>query len=135
MEYPTTNYRVKAAVVDIVVVLLIFVIASYAIDSVGGAPSWLRILILVGALYLYEPLMITMQGGTLGHTLMGLKVARFSDHRKKLNLLIAGLRFVIKYFLGTISILFCYIRKDNRALHDLICDSHVIFKKSFEVED
>lgn len=104
MEYPTTNYRIKAAVLDGVVVLLIFVIVSFAIDSAGGAPVWLRILILVGGVYLYEPLMISMLGGTLGHKLMGLKVTRFSDQQKRLNPLIAGLRFIIKYFLGFISI-------------------------------
>lgn len=128
MEYPTTNYRIKAALLDAVVVFLIFVIVSFAIDSAGGAPSWLRILIFVGGVYLYEPLMISMLGGTLGHKFVGLKVMRFSDQQKRLNPLIACLRFIIKYFLGFISIWFCYAREDKRALHDLVCDSHVVFR-------
>ncbi|GAB5526825.1 MAG: hypothetical protein Roseis2KO_46970 [Roseivirga sp.] len=134
MDYPANNYRIKASLLDAVLMLAMFTIASYIIDANGGAPSWLRILLLGGTIYLYDPLMVALFRGTLGHKFMGLRVVRFSDHQKRVNPLLAAVRFAIKYFLGFISIIFCYVREDRRALHDLVCNSHVVFKESIQAQ-
>jgi len=128
MEYPPAGTRVKAAIIDFLLMLLVFTLTAYVIDAIGGAPNWLRASIFVLMVYLYDPLAVGLRGGTLGHHLLGVEVRSHSNQEKRINLLIATLRVMVKYVLGGISVLVSYSRKDHRALHDLICDSVVIYK-------
>jgi uncharacterized RDD family membrane protein YckC len=134
MEYPPTGYRVKSGIIDAVLILTIFTFAVFVIDSVGGAPSWVRASIFILCLYIYDPLTIGLFGGTLGHHLMKVEVRRFSDKNKRIGLPLASLRVIAKYILGFVSILVSYSREDGRAIHDLISDSVVIYKFQDEVK-
>lgn len=134
-QYPPPGIRVKAAFVDVILLLLVFTLTAYVIDSAGGAPSWLRATIFVVMLYLYDPLAVGLFGGTIGHHFFGVEVRQYSDQSSRINLLMAGLRVVIKYALGFISVIVSYTREDSRAVHDLVCDSVVVYKKAVSVDE
>ena len=130
MNYPPTGTRLKAGIIDFLFIVSIWTLTAFVIDSVGGAPNWLRGAVFVVMVYLYDPLSVGFWGGTLGHRLLGVEVRRNSQPEARVNLLLATLRVMIKYFLGIISVIVSYAREDNRAIHDLVCDSVVVYKDS-----
>ena len=100
MEYPPTGTRVKAGILDFLLIVSIWTLTAYVIDSVGGAPGWLRGAVFVIMVYLYDPLSVGFWGGTLGHRLLGVEVRKFSNPKERINLLMATLRVMVKYLLG-----------------------------------
>lgn len=129
MEYPKTSFRIKASLVDIILILSVMVFSAYAIDSIGGVPDWVRIAIMVLLFIVYEPMMVSKYGGTIGHRILGVKVTKSSDTTGRLNLPVAIIRSVLKFVLGIFSVMVSYTREDNRCIHDLICDSIVVYRK------
>ncbi len=126
--YPNLLTRVKALFVDFIVILIIFSITSLVIGKIGGAPNWVRGFILVFSLYLYEPVLISSFGGTVGHHLVKIRIKRMSNPDKKLNIFQASLRFIVKYLLGVISFLTITGNKKKRAIHDMASGSIVTYK-------
>ena len=53
MEYPAPIYRIKAFLLDYVLILI--TLMAFLVESVGDAPNWLRGLVFLGLVYLYEP--------------------------------------------------------------------------------
>tara|TARA_A100000171_G_scaffold24519_1_gene22789 strand:- start:2106 stop:2495 length:390 start_codon:yes stop_codon:yes gene_type:complete len=129
MEYPKTSFRIKAAIVDLILILVVMVSAAFAIDSIGGVPDWVRISIMVLLIIVYEPMMVSTYGGTIGHRILGVKVTKSSDTTRRLNLPVAIIRSILKFALGIFSVMVSYTREDNRCIHDLICDSVVVYRK------
>tara|TARA_R110001599_G_scaffold119190_4_gene289030 strand:- start:593 stop:982 length:390 start_codon:yes stop_codon:yes gene_type:complete len=129
MEYPKTSFRLKAALVDIILILTVMVFSAYAIDSIGGVPDWVRISIMVLLFIVYEPMMVAKYGGTIGHRILGVKVTKSSNTASRLNLPVAIIRSILKFALGIFSVMVSYTREDNRCIHDLVCDSVVVFRK------
>ena len=128
-EYPGIVTRIQALFVDLIVMLLIFTLAAYIIDFAGGAPGWLRGSVLFTMVFLYDPLTLSLYGGTLGHYLMGIRVKREDDLSKNIMLPLAFLRLFFKSLLGWISFLTVTGNKRRRAIHDLISGSVVIKKQ------
>ncbi|OEJ99762.1 RDD family protein [Roseivirga misakiensis] len=128
MNYPATSFRVKASLIDAVLILLIMVISAYLIDSVGAVPDWVRAMVMIILFVIYEPLTVGIAGGTLGHRIQGLEVRRVSDTSQRIGLMMAIIRVVFKFALGLFSILTSYLRSDNRCIHDLVCGSVVVYR-------
>lgn len=72
----------------------------------------------------YDPL-LTVFGATLGQFLMRFRVRNRSDGRR-ISILRAYVRFVIKALLGALSLVTVATRKDRRALHDMAAKTIVI---------
>lgn len=132
MEYPPTLFRIKAIMIDVIFILVMMVAAAYAIDAVGGVADWIRITIMSLLFIVYEPFMVSAYGGTLGHRLQGLEVRRVSDTSERIGVLMAIIRVIFKFVLGIFSVLTSYAREDNRCIHDLICDTVVIYRNQQE---
>lgn len=128
--FPTLLTRVKALMIDVVVILGIFSIASLVIGEFDGAPNFVRGLIFVFSLYLYEPIFISIFGGTIGHNILKVKIRKINHQDKKLNIFQASLRFVTKYLLGWISFLTITANKRKRGIHDMTSGSIVLYKKT-----
>jgi uncharacterized RDD family membrane protein YckC len=67
-------------------------------------------------------------GCTLGNYLMKIRVKRFADNKRKINLLQAYIRFVVKVLLGWISFLTINSNKERRAIHDFVAGSVMLEK-------
>jgi uncharacterized RDD family membrane protein YckC len=127
-KFPNLLTRVKALMIDVIVILIIFSISSIVIDKIGEIPDWIRGLILIFCLYLYEPLFISLFGGTIGHNVLKVNVRKIGSPDKKLNILQASLRFITKYLLGWLSFLTITGNKRKRAIHDMASGSIVLYK-------
>lgn len=80
-------------------------------------------------IFLYDPLLTSIAGNTIGHRLMGLTVRKFDNPYRNISLGNAILRFSVKALLGWISFLTITGNKYKRAIHDMVGNSIVICRK------
>lgn len=135
VQYPRTILRIKAALIDVVLILILFITLSYVFDRIEEVADWIKILIYVLVFYFYEPFWVGFYGGTLGHKIMGIEVRMMGNRSKRIGLPISILRFIIKAALGWVSFLISYTREDSRCIHDLVCDTAVFHKRDLPSEE
>ncbi len=106
-------------------------LAATILDKINPSQDeedgWIRGLIFISIWGIYEPLAMTI-GCTFGNYLMKIRVKRDSDNMKRINLLQAFVRFVVKIALGWISFLTIHSNKERRAIHDFVAGSVMIEK-------
>src|SRR5215468_575329 len=123
--YARFSRRVRGLAIDWIVFSLLlagswFLATALRSDSVGRYIGFSAIVIFL----LYEPVLVSLTGGTIGHYLSNLRVV---DDRTKGNvgLLKAFARFVIKSLLGWYSFISIGITRRHQAVHDLMTFSTV----------
>jgi len=125
--YARFTRRLQAVFVDIIIFMLIFVAAlslavSLKSDNVGRilgftvAATWL----------LYEPILVSMTGGTIGHRIYNLRVV--DDRGGNVSFAKAVIRVVIKTVLGWYSFITMALTSRHQAVHDLLTKSTVQIK-------
>lgn len=123
--YARFSRRVQAVCIDSIVIMLIMVAALIAAISLAS-DHIARILgfVFVATWLLYEPLLVTATGGTVGHHLCNIRVV---DDRTGGNIgfVRAVLRTVIKAFLGWYSFVTMVTTSRYQAIHDLATRSSV----------
>lgn len=127
IDYPGLLDRAKALMVDSVVILGLFLLVANTfaqLENVGPAIKAISFLIIFG---LYDPLMVSFNKGTIGHKMMGLHVVREGNRDQKLALGFSFVRSIVKGILGWISFLGILGSTKNRALHDTLSDSIVVY--------
>lgn len=118
--------RVKAAVVDSIIIIAMMFAATEILALFDNVPNFVRIVIFIFIFILYEPLFISIYGATIGHSKIGITVRKSNDITKKVSFFTAIIRFLAKALLGTFS-LFTVTGNDKRkAIHDYIANSVVI---------
>lgn len=129
MVYAGISDRIKALFFDAFFIGILFFVAASFLDSREHVTPNLRFLVFIFVFYLYEPICVTIFGGSIGHLLNNLRIRKESDETKKINLFQALLRFGVKLLLGFIS--FFTMRSDDksRAMHDMASGSVVVFHK------
>ncbi len=78
-------------------------------------------------LLILEPAMVAFTGGTIGHHLMKIRVAKM-DGSSNINFFSATIRFMMRTLLGGLSLIFVFTTAKHQALHDLMARSVVIHK-------
>src|SRR5260370_42592600 len=108
---------------DWVITLIIIFGAVLVATTVGNnnVSRALGILVVI-ALLLYEPVLVSFTGGTLGHYFSNLRVV---DERSggNVSFLKACARVVIKGVLGWYSFIVMTSTRRNQAVHDLLTES------------
>ena len=66
----------------------------------------------------------------LGHSTVRIEVRKLEDENLKINFITAIVRFVIKSFLGWISLLTISGSDKRQAIHDKVAQSVVVFSKN-----
>ncbi len=125
-EYGTLGDRVRALIFDMVVIAGLGVATALILDGLENVPDYVRGLIFILIFFLYDPIMISSFGGTIGHFSKDIRVRRESDNTKRLSLPMAIVRFAVKIVLGTISLLTVTGNVKSKAIHDSIAGSVVI---------
>ena len=128
IEYPGVFLRVKAAVIDAIVLIILIMITSTVFSDIGEVPIYTKMIAFCFIFLGYEPLMLSIFSATFGHRMMSLKVQPDSKD-KKLSIISAFFRFVIKALLGWISLLTISSDKKGKAIHDKAVKSVVILDK------
>ena len=124
-KYPQLSDRIQSTFIDtILIIIMMFVFASI-LDKYENVPDWVRIAMFVGLFIVYEPFCMTI-GATLGNYLKGIRVRKYSDTTKRINIFQAIIRYPIKVLLGWISFLTINSNPKRRAIHDLVSGSVMI---------
>jgi uncharacterized RDD family membrane protein YckC len=124
-QYARFSRRLRGMFVDWVLALVVIFGAILIAIAVGNG-TFSRILAFAVALFLvlYEPLLVSRTGGTVGHWFTNLRVV---DDRTGGNLTLrtAFIRAAIKAVLGAYSFLVMLATRRNQTVHDLLTHSTV----------
>ncbi|MFK8164766.1 MAG: RDD family protein [Lewinella sp.] len=125
---PRLMERLKATVVDAMVIVLLMYLGSLLLEALAVESGSIRGA-LFGLIWLYEPI-ATSFGKTLGHQIMGIRVRKFlptpDGNPPRINIFQAIVRFLVKVVLGWVSLLFISSNEYRRAIHDYAGQSVVI---------
>ena len=115
--------RVKAILVDWAVIVGAFVVAALVGTHVQGAGA-AAFVAWVAVWALYDPIMVSLTGGTLGHHALNLRVV--SDRTGgRPSFPAAFLRNLAKTFFGAVSLLAMAVSSRSKALHDWVAGTPV----------
>jgi uncharacterized RDD family membrane protein YckC len=124
-RYARFPRRLRGIIIDWILAMVLlfgalFVAASMGSDHVSRMLGILVVLVLI----LYEPVLVSLTGGTVGHYLTNLRVV---DERSQGNVSFpkALARFVLKDLLGWYSFIVITATRRNQAMHDLLTRSTV----------
>ena len=123
MEYPSLLARVQSAFIDGIITFILIGLLITATNSLNGENIPLKVIAIFLGLS-YEPI-CTAFFRTAGQMIVKNKVVDFTTG-KKINLLNAYLRFIIKTLLGWLSFTIMFSNKNKRAFHDFAAGSVVL---------
>lgn len=131
IRYPDLKTRVQSTFIDLLLMFALMFFAASIFDKINPDQieddGILKAVVFILIWCVYEPLAIAT-GCTLGNYLMKIRVKRFEDTSKKINILQSFLRFIVKILLGWISFLTIHGNKERRAIHDFVAGSVMIEK-------
>jgi uncharacterized RDD family membrane protein YckC len=127
--YPRLIKRVRAVLIDSVIVPAAVVASLGAGYAFGVTDFAMRALLVAVPVFVLEPGLVTFTGGTLGHHLVGIRVQK-KDGSGNLNILAATIRATIKFLLGWLSFIFVFTTAKHQAIHDLISGSVVVHRNT-----
>ena len=84
-------------------------------------------MLVVLPILILEPGLVAFTGGTVGHHLLRIRVAK-RDGARNINVVAAIVRFVVKLLLGWLSFIFVLTTAKHQAVHDLVAGSIVRHK-------
>jgi uncharacterized RDD family membrane protein YckC len=121
--YGTIPRRIQAVLIDGTFLLVLLIAVSSLSTRLDPASArWLN-RALLAAILLYEPLLVSLRGGTLGHRLLNLRVV--ADEGGRVSFPRALLRSLTKALLGWVSFIFMSFTRRYQALHDLVARATV----------
>ena len=97
--------RIKAAVIDSIVLVVLMYSASEIFNFFEAVSIMVRVLVFVFIFLIYEPLLVSMFGATVGHFFNDIMVKQESEPNRNINFFRAIIRFCVKLLLGWISLL------------------------------
>lgn len=123
-QYARFSRRLRGIMLDsilglVAMAIVLLIAASSANDLVSRVTGF----VFVAALLLYEPLLVSFTGGTVGHHLTNLRVV--DDRGGNVSFPKAFARMVIKGVLGWYSFVILMATRRNQAVHDLVTRSTV----------
>ena len=123
--YARFSRRFRGIFIDWVITLVV-VFGALLVASAMGSDSISRALgvVVVTALVLYEPVLVSLTGGTLGHYFTNLRVVDNATGGN-VGFLKACARLLIKSLLGWYSFVILAATRRNQAIHDLVTRSTV----------
>jgi hypothetical protein len=80
---------------------------------------------IIGTVLLYDPILVSMRGGTVGHYRLNLRVVR-TEGGTRVGFLRALIRAWLKAFTGLFSFFFMALTRRHQALHDLATGCAVV---------
>ena len=120
--------RMGAALLDWLIIGLPFLLVAILVGTfLGAGIGWLALLGL-GAVYF--TMGVSVWSATLGKRYVDISVLRKDG--SKVGLIRAFSRWLcsfLSYYLLFVGVLMVAIRRDKRALHDLICDTVVVYRR------
>lgn len=76
MNYASLLNRVKAAIVDFLVLMGLVLAVSTILSKFDNVPDFVRIIFFILIFILYNPIFTSTIGATIGHLFLGLRIRR-----------------------------------------------------------
>lgn len=127
MTYPILFLRIKAVLLDSIVVTSIYFLMVLLCIRLSIKNTELKALIILLPVTLFEPILIRLTGGSVGHHYAGIKVVH-KETGENLFIPHGVVRFLAKTFFGVFSFVSMLITPQHRAVHDVLSGSVVLFK-------
>jgi uncharacterized RDD family membrane protein YckC len=126
--YPRLLKRIQSFLIDTVLKVVSIYAATLIFEALKLEKcGWLKGTILILIVVVYEPLSMRL-GATVGNYVTGIRVRRFNDKNRRINLFQACLRYLVKILFGWLSCITIGFNEQKRAIHDLVAESIVIEK-------
>jgi len=125
--WATFRLRFRAFLIDAGICLGLFLVGGIAAAALfEGSPVGrvVAFFAIIACIISYEPFMLSRYGGTLGHTVLNLRVVQVQTHRN-LPLRRGFVRTLTKMLFGIFSFVFMFVTNRAQALHDLAAGSEV----------
>lgn len=129
LNYAGLMERIKAVFTDMVVVVGMIFLVGNIFESLQIVSIPAKISAFVFIFLLYDPLFTSLFGGTIGHYITGIRVKQGGNTTKNIQFHYAVIRYVVKVFLGGISLLTVTSNSESKAIHDMLVDTVVICKE------
>ena len=126
MEYASLTSRIKAAVIDALLLILLMYTISEIFGMMQEVSTKFRIIAMVLLFVLYEPLFVSIAGGTVGHTFSEIKVLRDDGSGRNIHFTLALSRFILKLLLGWLSLITVSMHSQKKAIHDMVAGSLMV---------
>lgn len=131
-NFPPLVKRFQSLILDQVFLIICMVIFSQLLSNTDEENTdVLRGVLLVGLFGIYEPLCMAF-GCTIGNYVSGIRVRKFSDHKRRINIFQSYIRFITKLLLGIISFFTVTSNKSKRAIHDMTAGSIMIYAREIK---
>ena len=127
-DYPVLLDRFKAVFVDTVILIILLKIITDIFSLFDNVPDIIRAIAFIFIFFLYNPIFISVFGGTIGHRINGIRVKKEDNQNRNISFPMALIRFITKALLGWISLLTVSINDKKKAIHDILVHSVVIYK-------
>lgn len=125
-QYAILPQRVKAAVIDSIVLIAAIYFISEIFVLFEEVPQYIRIGAFVLVFIVYDPFFTSTYGGTIGHSYSRISVKQENDIAKNISFFAALIRFILKATLGWISLLTISTNEKKKAIHDFAVSSVVL---------
>ncbi len=118
--------------IDSVIFTFLIVTLFLLVPFFENAPRWIVVIVILLPIFILEPVLVSLTGGTIGHHLIKIKVQNVHNNRN-INIILATLRFIIKSALGWVSLISVLTTRRHQAIHDFLVNSVVVYKDAKKV--
>ncbi len=126
--YATLPRRIKASIIDGIVLLALFILCPVLISSLIGKDTGLNAIAMFTPALVLEPILISYCGFTLGQYIFGIKVVRCNTGGQ-CPLLASFARYFTKIILGSVSMVYMLFSKKHQAIHDHVAKTLVVLSE------
>lgn len=127
ITYPRLIKRVRAVLIDSVLLPVVVFGALIIGDALGVPGPYGKAMLILVPIFILEPGLVAFSGGTIGHHMLGIRVTK-RDGLGNINIFAATIRFIVKLVLGWLSFIFVLTTTKHQAVHDLLAGSIVVHK-------
>ena len=133
VRYATFTRRFRALVIDNCCVAALLLALFFLDDAISDVPGATRVawLLMVAVLLLYDPVLVSRRGATIGHAAAGLRVVDARTGRWP-SFARAFVRSLVKLMLGLLSFFTMELTRRHQAVHDMVTHTTVQAMESVE---
>ncbi len=129
VDYPGIIDRLKASVIDGLIIVALIGASTEIFGSLDQVSNTYKVITVI-VIFLYEPITVSLFGASMGHRMCKIKVQN-ANSGKKINIIQSVIRFLMKSILGWISLFTISSDKQNKAMHDLVVNSVVVYDEDY----
>lgn len=126
--YATLPMRIKAIAIDSLIVSLLLMALLQVLGLYFPKHSVLTAFAIFGMLLLFEPILISSFGCTIGQYLMGIRVILKKDETL-CPFHLSIIRYIVKIILGSLSLFYMLFSSNRQGIHDYCAKTIVVLSK------